>query len=111
MSESPSSVPLPAETVFLMDSLQTSPVDAMQIKTWTNSDPLLSQVKEMVLKGWSNTSEENLKPYQHHQNELSVYAGCILLGSCVVIPSVGHQKVLELVLGRMYIFHIRRFYC
>ena len=33
-----------------MDTLQTSPVDAMpavQIKTWTNNDPLLARVKEM----------------------------------------------------------------
>ena len=74
LPESPSSVPLPGETVFLMDILLTSPVDARQIRTWTNNDPLLAHVKEMVLKGWSNTSEENLKPYQHCQNELSVHA-------------------------------------
>ena len=96
LPESPSSVPLPGETVFLLDTLQTSPVDATQIRTWTNSDPLLARVRDMVLKGWSNTSEEDLKPYQHRQNELSVHAGCILPGNRVVIPSAGYQKVLEL---------------
>ena len=45
-----SSVPLPEETVFLIDILQTSPVDAIQIKTWNNSDSLIAHVKEMVLK-------------------------------------------------------------
>ena len=96
LPESPSSVPLPGETVFLMDTLQTSPIDATQIRTWTNNDSLLARVRDMVLKGWNNTSEEALKPYQHCQNELSVHAGCILLGNRVVIPSAGRQKVLEL---------------
>ena len=50
----------------------------------------------MILKGWVNTSEEQLKPFQHRQNELSVHAGCILLGSRVVIPEAGRQKILEL---------------
>ena len=79
-----------------MDTLQTFPVDARQIKAWTNNDTLLVHVKEIVLKGWSHMSEENLKPYQHHQNEISVHAGCVLLGNRVVIPSAGCQKVLEL---------------
>ena len=47
-----------------MDTLQTSPVDTTQIRTWTNSDPLLAYVRGMVLKGCSNTSEEDVKPYQ-----------------------------------------------
>ena len=79
-----------------MDTLQTFPVNATQIKTWTNNDPVLARVRDMVLKGWTSTSEEQLKPFQHHQNELSVRAGCVLLGSHVVIPAAGHQKILEL---------------
>ena len=55
LPELPSSVPLPGETVFLMDTLQTFPVNATQIKTWTNNDPVLARVRDMVLKGWTNT--------------------------------------------------------
>ena len=51
-----------------MDTPQTSPVDATQIRTSTNNDPLLACVRDMILKGWRNTSEEDLKPYQHCQN-------------------------------------------
>ena len=82
--------------MFLMETLQISPVDVTLIRTWTYSNLLLAHVRDMVLKGWSNTSEEDLKPHQHRQNELSVHAGCILLGNHVVIPSAGYQKVLEL---------------
>ena len=76
--------------------LQTSPVNVTHIKKWTNDDPLLACMRDMILKGWINTSEEQLKPFQHRQNELSVHAGCILLGSRVVIPSAGCQKILKL---------------
>ena len=96
LPESPSTVPLPEETVFLMDTLQASPVNATQIKNWTNTDPVLSHVRDLVLKGWVNTADKQLQPFQQRQNELSVHAGCILLGSRVVIPSAGHQKILEL---------------
>ena len=54
---------LPGETVFLKDTLQTSPVDATQIRVWTNSDTLLACVINMVLKGWSNASKKDLKSY------------------------------------------------
>ena len=49
LPESPSSAPLPGETVFLMETLQTSPVDVTMIRTWTNSDPLLAHVRDVVL--------------------------------------------------------------
>ena len=96
LPELPSSVPLPGETVFPMDTLQTLPVNATHIKIWTNNDPLLACVRDMVQKRWINTSEEQLKPFQHCQNELSVHAGCIFLGSRISIPSAGRQKILEL---------------
>ena len=38
-------VPIPEEIVLLLEGLQTSPVTADQIKTWTNHDPTLSRVK------------------------------------------------------------------
>ena len=82
-----------------MDTLQASPVNATQIKNWTTADPVLSRVRDLVLKGWTNTSEKQLQPFQQRLNELSVHAGCILLGSRVVIPSASHQKVLELYQG------------
>ena len=79
-----------------MDTLQASRVNATQIKNWTNTDPVLSRVRDLVLKGWVNTAEKQLQPFQQRQNELSVHAGCILIGSHVVTPSAGHQKILEL---------------
>ena len=64
---------------------------------WTNRDPLLSKVCDMVLQGWPNQcpSEEVLKPFTHRRNELSVEDGCILWGNRVVVPAVGRARVME----------------
>ena len=44
LPNSPSDVPLPEETVLLLETLQLFPITAAQIKTWTKQDPVLSKV-------------------------------------------------------------------
>lgn len=88
-------VPLPGETVLLMETLQTSPVTADQIRRWTDRDPVLAQVKNFVQKGWSFTNEDDLKPYAQRRDELSVQDGCLLWGCRVIIPSTGRDKILD----------------
>ena len=56
-------VPLPGETVLLMETLQTSSVTAEQIKSWTDHDPVLSRVRNLIQKGWGETNDDVLKPY------------------------------------------------
>ncbi len=56
-------VPLPGETVLLMEHLQTTPVTAPQIKTWTGRDPVLAKVRSLVLQGWNSADGgEELRP-------------------------------------------------
>ena len=97
LPEIPKSVPTPGDTVFLMDALQNAPVTAAQIKTRTNRDPLLSKVHNMVLQGWPNhcQSQDDIKPFIHRKNELSVEDGCILRGNHIVVPAPGRAKVME----------------
>jgi len=58
---------------------------------------VLSAVKERVLSGWSDTTEdhERFLPYHRRREELSLEEGCVMWGSRVVIPEVGRQKVLQ----------------
>ena len=49
LPDAPTSVPIPGDTVFLIDTLENSPVTAVNIKMWTNRDPLVSKVRDMVL--------------------------------------------------------------
>ena len=51
LPDSPQSVPLPGETILLMDTLESSPVSATQIRTWTANDPVLSRVRNLILQG------------------------------------------------------------
>ena len=44
--------PIPAETVLLLDHLNTSPVTAAQIRSWTTQDPLLARVLRLIQEGW-----------------------------------------------------------
>lgn len=64
LPESVRETPQPGETVLLMESLQSSPVNSNQIKRWTDHDPILSKVRDFTLQGWQHSSDEQLQPYQ-----------------------------------------------
>ena len=49
----------------------------------------------MLQDGWTNTDEEQLQPYQRHRDELSVYAGCVMLSSRIVIPVASRKQIIE----------------
>ena len=83
----PGSTPVPGDIVYLLETINTSPVDATTIKLWTARDPVLSQVLQFVLQGWASYVEkEALKPFFIRREELSVHAGCLLWGARVKVP-------------------------
>ena len=93
----PTNVPPPQDTVLLLESIQTSLVTAAQIKKWTARDPILSKVLNYVLQGWpSKPDSDELRPFFHRKEELSIEDGCILWGHRVVIPPPGREKIVEL---------------
>jgi len=90
----PEITPIPGDIVHLLETINTSPVDATKVKFWTTCDPVLSQVLQFVLHGWPmSVDEQALKPYFARREELSVHAGCLLWGSRVVIPPQGREEV------------------
>ena len=95
LPDMPTDVPLPGKTVLLMETVGGSPVSATHIKTLTDHDPLLSQVRDMLKQGCQDVDSEELRPFQQQKNELSIQDGCVLWGSRVVIPQRGRQKIME----------------
>ena len=91
--ETPAKVPVPGETVLLLDILNSLPVTSEHIRQWTSKDPVLSKVKIMIQQGWQNSKEANLAPYQRRKDELSVHDGCLLWGTRVVVPPPGRDKI------------------
>jgi len=49
--------------LFLIDTLESKPVNVSQIHNWTNQDSALSRVHKLLLSGWTHTTEPLLKPY------------------------------------------------
>ena len=45
-------VTMPQELICLLESIEISPVTVYQIRSWTNRDPVLSQVRKFVQHGW-----------------------------------------------------------
>ena len=43
LPETISDVPIPGELILLVETLQSSPITAMKIKSWTDKDPILAQ--------------------------------------------------------------------
>ena len=54
----------------------------------THRDPVLSRVRDYVLRGWTSSTDvdPDLQPYKRKLSELSVQDGCLLWGNRVVIP-------------------------
>ena len=96
LPQSPSKTPQPADIILLMETLQASPITAQDISKWTDKDPLFSKVRTLVLQGWRNGDEEEMKPFNRRCGELSIQDGCILWGNRVVVPHKGQQEVLQL---------------
>jgi len=86
----------PAELVHLVHHLASTCVSASNIKHWTTKDPLLAKVRRFIQLGWPEEAlGADYKPYYTRKQELSVYDGCILWGSRVVIPPPGRKSVLD----------------
>ena len=95
LPEMPNSVPVPGETILLMEQLEGTPVHSGHIKEWTKRDAILSQVLGYILEGWpSKNSSEELNPYFTKRTELSIEHGCTLWGARVVVPPQGRSKVI-----------------
>ena len=48
LPESPTQISPPGETILVMETLQTSPIKASQIKQWTDHDPVLAVVRDKL---------------------------------------------------------------
>ena len=72
-------IPVPGDILLSLQTLATTPVNAVQIKNWTARDPLLSKVKLYVQQGWPITQADvDISPFLRRKDELSIMNGCIL---------------------------------
>ncbi|XP_058858757.1 uncharacterized protein K02A2.6-like [Acipenser ruthenus] len=96
LPEGPQKVPMPTETVLLLEWLSTSPLDARQVSKATERDPVLSRIRRMVTNGWVGLPNRETKPYFSRKQEISIMEGCLLWGARVIIPPTLRLQVLKL---------------
>ncbi|XP_072177830.1 uncharacterized protein [Diadema setosum] len=83
------------EDLFYFSYVDELPVTADDIRKATQTDKVLSKVKEYVQNGWPNhMSNTELKPFFVRRNELSIDQGCVMWGSRVIIPEKYRDKLL-----------------
>ena len=82
--------------VLLCQHLNDSPSTAKHIQVESNKDPLLSKVQQYILQSWPDfiASQPALRPFFECKLELSVYQGCNMCGSRVLIPEKYYEQVL-----------------
>ncbi|XP_041369851.1 uncharacterized protein K02A2.6-like [Gigantopelta aegis] len=92
----PETVPLLGEEILMLERLESTPLDAKQIKMWTRSDPVLSKVLLYTQKGWPKIcTHDELQSYFRRKDEISTQDGCLLWGSRIIVPPQGRERVLK----------------
>ena len=56
---------------------------------------VLAKVTQYLDTEWPNQVSEDLRPYFHRKNELSVEQDCILWGARVIIPPKGREEMMK----------------
>ena len=95
LSKRPESVPVPGETVLLLEHLGHTPINLRHIQEWTRHDPVLSKVHQFKLNGWPHYCQDvQLHPYLSRKAELTIESGCVLRGNRVKVPPQGRAQVI-----------------
>ena len=75
--------------------MTAAPLTSANGKKHTHTDPVMSEVLDMVTCGRGGEMPPRLKPYLMRKNELSVQSGFLLWGYRVIIPLSLREIVLD----------------
>ena len=96
LSVATESTPIPADWTNLVNFLDYSPVNSLDISNATRNDKVLSKVRKYLEVGWpAVTKDVDIQPFFRRQSELSLESGCILWGSRVIIPTKLQPTILK----------------
>lgn len=71
--DTPPHVPMPDDTVLLLECFKVSAVSAAQIRRCTTQDPVVAKVFQYAMQGWPAVVDDNLtaSPYHPSTNGLA----------------------------------------
>ncbi|XP_054260279.1 uncharacterized protein K02A2.6-like [Macrosteles quadrilineatus] len=73
-----------------------NPITAKDIARLTDTDPVLTKVRDFIWHGWRDSQDSELVAYFRRRDELSVENQCVLWGSRVVVPEKLRSAVIQL---------------
>ena len=79
-------VPIPPETIQLIETLKSGLVTAADIGKATGKDPVLACIHQYLLTGWPANVDTAHKKFYAVKEELSLQGECILRGARMVVP-------------------------
>ena len=89
------------EVLEHIDSLQALwPVSSShldQLRSATQSDPLLVQVSKFLISGWPRSLPKNLKPFELHKNDLYTVEGLLVYHGRIVVPARLWEEMLAII--------------
>ena len=81
--------------MFNLAQIGTLLVMCTELQIVTCNDPFMSKVLHYTRYGWPAEILEDLKPYYHWSNELTIETNCVVWGIRVVVPKKLRARVLE----------------
>ena len=72
--------------VFNMMQFEPLPITVDNVQREIQRDPVLSQVHEMVTKGWLSSHVPVLDSFYARRDEITVHLGCLMWGIRVIVP-------------------------
>ena len=81
--------------VFNKMQFESLPITVDNVRRETQRDPVLSQVHEMVTKGWPSSHVPVPNPFYARRDEITVHLGCLMWGIRVIVPTKLRPQVLE----------------
>ena len=82
--------------------MESLPVTDADVRRETRNDPQLGKVLSMLQMNRWLTDDPDMTPYISRRNELSLWNGCVMWGSRVVMPS----KLQPLILKELHAAHL-----
>lgn len=81
--------------IFYFSQVDDAPVSAALVGRVTRTDPVMSVVMDIVMRGRHGSSVPGVQPYLSRRAERSVQSGCLLWGRRVIIPPPLRKAVLQ----------------
>ena len=82
-------------SIFNLAQVEALPIDVSALSAATKADPVLSVVLKFLRTGWPSAVPNEILPYWHKREDLSVEGDCLLRGTRVIIPTSLRPQILQ----------------